>query len=173
MASPEALASFREQNGDRPPTAEELSEMSGLDVALCADILNGPQQEAPEEPEQPAAEQPKKRRKKKTPAPAEETTAEEPKNPKARSSSTKAKAKAQHSKCAPSDMSPPEEKPAVTPVTAVAAAVTPPVTPPPVEESRKPGQQLLEFKLPQAWSSIHVGFPSRSSLVCQVSCRKH
>lgn len=37
MATAADLAGFREPNGDRPPTAEELSKMSGLDVALCAE----------------------------------------------------------------------------------------------------------------------------------------
>lgn len=146
MATTEALAKFRELNGDRPPSAEELSGLSGLDVALCAEILKSPEQEAVVgKPQEPEAEKAKKRRRGKKP----EVSAEEAEQPKVRK--TAAKAKAQQSK--PKDGETPGP---VAPVAVVPAEEAPPVTPPcrtpPVPATPK-GQQLLQFKSPQAWSS--------------------
>lgn len=85
------LARFRELNGDRPPTAEELSQLNGLDVALCAEILKSPQQEVEvEKPQETGTEQPKKRRRTKKPEASAEVAAEES----AKGPKTAAKAKA-------------------------------------------------------------------------------
>lgn len=176
------LARFRELNGDRPPTAEELSELSGLDVALCADILKSPQQEvAVEKPQETGTEQPKKRRRTKKPEASAEVAAEES----AKGPKTAAKAKASTRQTKPKKVetpvveeAPPPEKAAATPVAVVPASGAQPVSPPPmtppvktalVPTSPQLGQQRLQFKAPQAWSitcrfSIAKPFVSRDWL---------
>lgn len=69
MAGLECIRVLKERFGGRDPTAEELAEVTGLDVPFCEQLLLGEKAEAPEEPEAAAANaKPERKRKAKAAA---------------------------------------------------------------------------------------------------------